>query len=549
MRAGIDLGTTYSEMAAVDDFGKTELLQQHHIYGTPSVFYCDEDKEIYIGEAAVQNGEGDPANMVLDVKMRLDEKFSLPNGEFTSEEIVSSIYKEVIDQGITIAEDKSFSKENDKLKIDGIVLTCPNKFNDQERELILHAAAYCNGRKAAPQPVLAIIKEPVAAAIFYIDYNKDNPNEAMRVNDGDAILVYDLGGGTCDIALVQYTPNAQVLFQVIDSDMLRIGGRNWDEKISEYLTQQFIENANVELTPERKNQIRKKAEEMKRGLGLKQNSTDPMVSSFFNYTFNTMPRRMRFQLSLEKFQELTNELLDKTMECLTTMYNRHRNNYIIKNVVCVGGGCRMPMIKQTIADRIPDCICRLADNPEYAIVKGAALYANKLTNATPILDMVPRIAATEESVSQSPETTETISQPDSKPPVPGPAILGDIASFSYGFELFKTNNSQELVIQNLITQGTPLPAEGTFPCRPKNNGVSFKIYRSECKNKICDINDPSAEYIKDLIVDLNGIQNPHEIQIIATMKLDENQLLELTASLSNGIKKSITLDCSKYDPE
>src|SRR5699024_3446629 len=171
-----------------------------------------------IGQDALDAGQGEAAaNLVTEVKMAIlsGKSFVLDGKTFSAKDIIKEIYKTLILKAVQVAKKRSINTN-----IEGIVISVPAKFGMQERGLIAEAARECLGTTKVP--IRAIIKEPVAAAISY--YNTE-------LEDNKYILVYDLGGGTCDVALVRSDSSSAEHYAVVDSDMVRLGGRNWDEEL------------------------------------------------------------------------------------------------------------------------------------------------------------------------------------------------------------------------------------------------------------------------------------------------------------------------------
>ena len=234
MLLGIDFGTSFSQVSTIDSLGRPTLLLNPGVYGIPSEFYYDRDNGILIGQDAQDVGQGTAAaNLVREIKMKLRDGSRILGGQpFTAKEIVREIYKTLVSRAVQIARKRLINAD-----IEGVVLSVPAKFEQPECDLIKTAAEECQGCNNLP--VNAIISEPVAAAIAY--YNKAN------VEDGKHVLVYDLGGGTYDIALVRADSSLVEHYAVVDSDMIRLGGRNWDEKIVEYITQTTEHKAGIRI--------------------------------------------------------------------------------------------------------------------------------------------------------------------------------------------------------------------------------------------------------------------------------------------------------------
>ena len=256
MIIGLDFGTSYSQAAAMQ-LDEPVLLMPSGIYGIPSAFYYDRDAGVLVGTDALDEGQGtNSINLRTNVKLDLSESFTADGRCFTSEEMVSEIYRYVYDVAKRVALQK---RVNNAENIDGAVISAPVNFTAQEIDLIKKACAKPSSEGGAGLNVHAVIKEPVAAAIAYFRAG------SLKAEN---ILVFDLGGGTCDIALLHNDSAENVHYTVLDSDMIRTGASMWDEKLCAYiaydLAQQIGEDLNGNQSFMRK--IRTAAIEVKHSL-------------------------------------------------------------------------------------------------------------------------------------------------------------------------------------------------------------------------------------------------------------------------------------------
>ena len=221
MRIGIDFGTSFFLPACLIN-GSPDTLLHSGQYAVPSVFYYDKRSGSIVGEPAEAKGVYRPQNFVRDVKMEISnpdvKTFNLDGKTFSKKQIVGSILSEVK----RTAKDAIERKQLTAKRITGAIISVPAAFTLRELNLIRDAA-----QEEAKLKVIGFIREPVAAAIAYFN--------APAAEDKKTILVYDLGGGTCDVAIVRADKNAREWYTVIDSDMLRIGGRDWDKILAELI--------------------------------------------------------------------------------------------------------------------------------------------------------------------------------------------------------------------------------------------------------------------------------------------------------------------------
>lgn len=484
MFLGIDFGTSFSQVSTMY-LGQPLLLLNPGEYGIPSEFYYDRDCGILIGQEALDAGQGEAAaNLVTEVKMAIlsGKSFVLDGKTFSAKDIVKEIYKTLILKAVQVAKKRSINTD-----IEGIVISVPAKFGMQERGLIAEAARECLGTTEVP--IRAIIKEPVAAAIAY--YNTE-------LEDNKYILVYDLGGGTCDVALVRSDSGSAEHYTVVDSDMVRLGGRNWDEELVKYITQIIEKQSGIVITGNvgYEEKIRRTA------ITVKHDLSDPTKSrSIARVEING--RIYTTPISRAVFDEITAHLLRQTLDCLQDMYDKHSGSCKIDEIICVGGSSNMRQVEEGLVERFPECSIRLYE-PEHAVVNGATIYAN-----------MPQID-----------------------------VLKDVVSFSYGTD---TNthygySDNKKVVSNIIIKGSELPAtksKGFCPIVPGQKTVIFRIYESEYIDDEYDIDRPDKRFVGTVELELPP-NSPKDLNLRCQISLNTEGMLEVTASEPSGKKVSAT---------
>ena len=422
MYIGIDFGTSYSQAATVYH-GKPFLLLPPNVYGIPSVFYYDRDIGKLVGDEALSWGQNfSMQNMVENIKMELLDKssYSLDSTTFYSKDIISSIIRSTISIATKIAEQNCIDS-----KIDGAVLSIPAKFSIKERAMIREAIFSCLPENTP----LHIIREPVAAALSYRHLLKP---------EGQYTLVFDLGGGTCDVAIVQKDPVHPELYHVRACDMLRIGGRDWDHALSVHIAK-VIEN-------ESGKQIQKDQNYMSRiGMIAKKAKHDLSLSGCSKAvaTIEIDGKRYCTVLTQQLFDEVTLRLLTEAIECIKKTMDTFPCE--IDEIICVGGSSNMPQIKRKLTDVFAPIPTHLF-TPEHAVVNGAALYS--------------ALYASE-------------------------LRLNEILHFSYGINT--VGDDEDEIISNILIKGTPItkstPAEcSKYYCPAYDNMTELHIivYESEC---------------------------------------------------------------------
>jgi molecular chaperone DnaK (HSP70) len=368
-------------------------------------------------------------------------------------------------------------------EIEGVVISVPAKFGIQERCLIANAARECMGDKKLP--IRAIIKEPVAAAIAY--YN-------TTLESNKHVLVYDLGGGTCDVALVKSDPSAAEHYTVVDSDMVRLGGRNWDEALVKYITQLTEHQSGVRIRGNTafEEKLRRTA------ISVKHDLSDPAKTrSMARVELNG--RIWSIPITRTVFDEITSHLLRETFDCLQDVYDRNASSCKIDEIICVGGSSNMLQVEEGLLKRFPQCRIRLYE-PEHAVVNGATIYAH-------------------------------MRQKES---------LSDLASFSYGTD---TNThyghpDNKMIVSNIIPRGARLPAvcqKRFCPVVENQEVVTFNIYESEYPEDEYDFSNSEKRFIGtvDLVLPPNS---PKNLSLTCRLSLNTEGLLDVQASEPSGKK-------------
>src|SRR4051794_14622984 len=343
---GIDLGTTYSCIASIDDVGRPAVLR--NLEGTdttPSVVYFESGENVVVGATAKDTAVLEPDNVVSLIKRDMGRDVTRPihGFEYTPEELSAFILLKLATDARTTTGEETRD----------VVITVPAYFGAAERDATRKAG------RIAGLNVIDIVSEPIAAAITYGVLNPD----ADRT-----ILVYDLGGGTFDTTVIALRAG-HIEVVCTDGDH-ELGGADWDSRLVEYLADRFSdEHPDVGGPLEDRHteqQLRHDAEEAKKALSLR---TQHVVRVMHEGRVATV------ELTRETFEEITKDLLDRTIEItgrtLATAAGKGVSDY--DDLVLVGGSTKMPAVPQRLSSEL-SLQPRLQD-PDLAVAKGAALYA------------------------------------------------------------------------------------------------------------------------------------------------------------------------------
>jgi len=344
---GIDLGTTYSAIAYVDEHGKPVIVpNQESERITPSVVLFD-GENIIVGNTAKESAKVEPHRVVSRIKQSMGDPnfvFQYEGQAYSPEDISSFILRKVVgDAEIALGE-----------KITDVVITCPAYFGTPERE------ATVNAGRLAGLNVRAILNEPTAAAIAY----------GLEHGEDQTVLVYDLGGGTFDITMIEIKD--RLIRVICTGGDHRLGGVLWDESIVMYLAEQFRTQTGEEADPlddpEVLNDLFLQAERGKKTLTQREKAP---------FRVTHAGHQARVEVDREKFEEITKHLLDRTIELTHEMLAdaRAKGHTQFDKVILVGGATRMPQVRNRLVAEFnmePEIY-----DPDEAVAKGAALYALK----------------------------------------------------------------------------------------------------------------------------------------------------------------------------
>jgi molecular chaperone DnaK len=353
---GIDLGTTYSVVACVDAHGRPVSIP--NAVGeiiTPSVVLVDDTGPI-VGKEAVLAAAMEPEKIADCAKRDMGSKFyrRKVNGEFLPPEVISSL----------ILRSLKSDAQRKLGPVKNAVITVPAYFDESRRQATVDAG------KLAGLNVLDILNEPTAAAIAYgYQLGFLDPLGRSTTQKPLRVLVYDLGGGTFDVTIVEIQGNA---FKALATDGDNaLGGKDWDEVIVNYAAEQFVtqHREDPRNNPASYQELWLNAETAKKTL-----TERPKASMFVNH----LGTRMKVEISRVQFEEATAPLLGRTRTTTEIVVRQAGLNWAaIDRVLLVGGSTRMPQVVRMLEELTSKAPERSVAVDE-AVAHGAALYANLL---------------------------------------------------------------------------------------------------------------------------------------------------------------------------
>jgi molecular chaperone DnaK len=363
---GIDLGTTNSVVAVMEGSQPTVIANAEGSRTTPSVVAFTKTGERLVGQLAKRQAITNPERTISSIKRHMGEgdyRIKIDGKDYTPQEISAMILQKLVNDASNYLGER----------VTKAVITTPAYFNDAQRQATKDAG------KIAGLEVLRIINEPTAAALAYGLDKKGN----------ETILVWDLGGGTFDVSILEVGDG---VFEVkATNGDTHLGGDDYDRRIVEYLVSEFRKDQGIDLSGDRQamQRLTEAAEKAKIELS-------SVVQTNINLPFITAdqngPKHLDLTLTRAKFEELTSDLTDR---CLQPFKNAIADAKLdvskINEVILVGGATRMPVIQELVR-KLTGKDPNQSVNPDEVVAVGAAIQAGVLAGEVRdvvLLDVTP----------------------------------------------------------------------------------------------------------------------------------------------------------------
>lgn len=481
---GIDLGTTTSEIAYIKN-GRPEIIEDEAGKRIiPSVVSYDaKNKEIYAGNKAYNQRVSNAENTIQEIKRHMGEDYKVKlNGDELYPHEVSAII---------LSELKKYAEDRIGEKIDEAVITVPANFNNQQREATKEAG------KLAGLRVERIINEPTAAAMAY---GIDNLNKESN------ILVYDLGGGTFDVTVLELYKGILDVKASRGNNLL--GGKDFDAVIEQYILSEFRKEHGVDLYKiEGVNKLRvegsikAEAKKVKEELSFQEIG---MINIPFLAVLNGEPIGLDLELTRVKFEELTKELVESTKEPIKEALEASNLEYEnIDIVLTVGGSSRIAAVQKLVEELFPGKV-RHDINPDEAVAMGAAIQAGIKTD-----------------------------QIDSKKSL----VVTDKCNYNLGTRIVGNLNGRLIddLFDCIIPVDSSIPCSKTkryYTCSNGQNAVNIDVY--EGYNELASKNEKISEFSMDGIPSAPAGEEAIDINFT----YDLNGTLEVIATIVSTGKKA-----------
>ena len=364
---GIDLGTTNSCVSVMEGGQPTVIANAEGDRTTPSVVAYTKEGERLVGKVAKRQAVSNHENTVTSIKrlMGTSEKVTMNGKQYTPQEVSAMILSKLK------ADAESYLGE----KVTQAVITVPAYFNDSQRQATKDAG------KIAGLDVLRIINEPTAAALAYGLDKGENKNQK--------ILVYDLGGGTFDVSILEIGDG---VFEVLSTNgNTKLGGDDFDNKIIDLLVEEFKASNNIDLSSDKlaMQRLKEAAEKAKIELSATPKTT---ISLPFISADSTGPKHLEYDLTRAKFDSITEEYVKETIDCTKRALSDAKLSINeINKVIMVGGSTRIPAVVEAVKS-----YCGTEPfkgiNPDECVAIGASIQAGVLAGEVKdvlLLDVTP----------------------------------------------------------------------------------------------------------------------------------------------------------------
>lgn len=372
---GIDLGTTISKMSSIVNGEPKCLENREGSVLTPSVVALSKNNEILVGVLAERQSITNPKNTIHSVKRFIGRKYSDPEVQ-RELKLLSYETRKRSDGGVEIKMGDKFytpieisamilqklkmdAEEKINEKIDSVVITCPANFDDSQRKAT-KAAGEIAGFK-----VLRIINEPTAAALAYGLTKKRNLQ----------IVVYDFGGGTFDVSILNTTP--ETVEVIATGGESHLGGRDFDQRIINWIINQFKKDQGIDLSKDSLalQRLKEAAERAKIELS---SAMEAEINLPFITSDSSGPKHLLYKITRAQFENLTRDLVDRSIERIRkTLEEAKLEKKQIDEIVLVGGTTLIPMVRSAVKDFFGK-EANKEINPEEVVAMGAAIEAEIL---------------------------------------------------------------------------------------------------------------------------------------------------------------------------
>ena len=471
-KVGIDLGTTYSCVAYLNDNGGLEVVKNMDGNNTtPSVVFFDPDgKTVVVGEQARAGAIMAPENIVERIKSQMEKKdytINVCGTEYSPTAVSSIILRKLKEDAENYLGDT----------IDGCVITCPAYFGTIAKSATLEAA------KGAGLNVYSIINEPTAAAFAYAYIKNEDINKT--------VMIYDLGGGTFDCTLMKmdFSGDSKHLNVIASNGDPFLGGKDWDNELRNYVVEQFCNATGTDIDtmtadPECMTELSEVIEKTKKQLTARETVKVPVSYG---------GEKQIIEVTRDTFDSLTESLLQKTVSLVNAMLSKENLTIdVVDEIILVGGSTYMPQVTKCLEATYGKPL--FSFEPNEAVAKGAALMAAfsydlgqdgseqvaSANPADPADPTAPQPQGDEKGFSIIDKSGKTI-------------VVEDIINKSYGVKVYDPSQNKYF-ISNILIAGTAKPCSGKLDNIVTGGATHITVCETDEKDSIVEYDEAFDVY-------------------------------------------------------
>lgn len=496
IKVGIDLGTTNSAISYIKD-GKPVIIENKEGQRTtPSVIYIDDKGNTTVGKQAKNMAVSMPKHVVIESKrlMGTDTKIDVNGKTLRPEEAGARVLEYLVRS----------AEERTGQKVDEAIITVPAYFNDTQRRATQKAA------EIAKLKVERLVNEPTAAAIAFAFENLDK-NSTM--------LVYDLGGGTFDVSIVEVFDGMVEVKASAGNNNL--GGKDFDEMLAKYIIQKYEQDQGIELSSLSDYEatflrIKEAAENLK--IQLSQQEIGSAVLPFIGL-HNNVPLSLNVDVSRAEFESLIKKSVESTInEVKEALKDSKLELAEITDVIMVGGSTRIPLVRETMQKYYGRPL-RVDINPDEVVALGASVQMG--------------LKAQDETLKRNTN---------------GGLMVIDVCPYSLGTEVMRGHHDSTNYYDEIIPRNTTIPTVKNkvyYTMHDNQELVEVNIYQAEKYTGTETVHSPGIVQLSDRPLIIEGLppRRAGEVKIEIGFKYNMNGILEVTAEiLGFGIKKEMTVE-------
>ncbi|MCP2167105.1 Hsp70 family protein [Goodfellowiella coeruleoviolacea] len=505
---GIDLGTTYSCVASLDENQRVSVLpNQEGDLTTPSVVFFEDSGNVTVGKFAKNELRNEPGRVVSLIKRHMGEEgytVDIDGRQRYPQQVSAIILRQVVEDALSVLGVEVPSEG----PLADVVITVPAYFGAAERQATRDAG------EMAGLTVLNIINEPTAAAVAY----------GLISAGGDrTVLVYDLGGGTFDVTIIKVS-STEIRVVATGGDH-QLGGADWDERLVDLVCRKFTEqhpDSDPRTDLDAAGSVELLAEEAKKALSRRDSYSTTVIAH---------GQRAKIEITRAEYEEATADLIGRTLDFTRDVLGHAREKGVdsIDELLLVGGMSHSPAVKERLVREFPELPTPQLADPDQIVAKGAALFAAN-------------------GIAESEGTDPLLGRG-----LPGGTLprIVNVTSKGYGIAVLRDHHKddRDLVVAWLIKPNDEIPArpKDTFrTVQDRQEAVDISVYESTT--------DVLSDELSDNLLLVEGTlcelpPGPAGQPLEVSFNLESDGILHVTAVAQNGKQLKLEAKISGMVPE